>query len=43
MRAWKEKEPPINLEGVPLHVVKIANATEGHYGEMAGGQPWVIP
>ena len=28
--------------GVPLHVVKMANATWGHYGEMAGGQPWVL-
>ena len=24
-----------------LHMVKTANATWGHYGEMAGGQPWV--
>ena len=35
-------EPPIDLDGVPLHMVKTANATYGHYGEMAGGQPWVI-
>lgn len=34
-------EPPIDLDGVPLHVVKKANATHGHYGEMSGGQPWV--
>ena len=34
-------EPPVDLEGVPLHIVKTANATNGHYGEMAGGQPWV--
>jgi len=35
-------EPPADLDGVPLHMVKTANATYGHYGEMAGGQPWVI-
>jgi len=35
-------EPPPDLSGVPLHIVKTANATLGHYGEMAGGQPWVI-
>jgi len=35
-------EAPVNLTGVPLHIVKTANATEGHYGEMSGGQPWVI-
>ena len=35
-------EPPLNLTDVPLHVVKKCNATEGHYGEMSGGQPWVI-
>ena len=34
--------PPPNLDGVPLHIVKTANATGGHYGEMAGGQPWVV-
>lgn len=34
-------EPPINLEGVPLHMIKTSNATYGHYGEMSGGQPWV--
>jgi len=34
-------EPPIDLDGVPLHVVKRANATTAHYGEMAGAQPWV--
>ena len=43
---WGDKEfglePPANLDGVPLHMVKTANATYGHYGEMAGGQPWVI-
>jgi len=35
-------EAPVDLDGVPLHVVKKSNATEGHYGEMSGGQPWVI-
>jgi hypothetical protein len=35
-------EPPVNLTGVPLHMVKRSNATFGHYGEMAGGQPWVL-
>lgn len=34
-------EPPIDVTGVPLHMVKTSNATWGHYGEMAGGQPWV--
>ena len=34
-------EPPVNVTGVPLHMVKTSNATWGHYGEMAGGQPWV--
>lgn len=34
-------EQPINLTGIPLHMVKTSNATYGHYGEMAGGQPWV--
>ena len=32
----------MNLTDVPLHIVKIANATYAHYGEMAGGQPWVV-
>jgi hypothetical protein len=35
-------EAPPNLTNVPLHMVKTANATWGHYGEMAGGQPWVF-
>ena len=35
-------EPPPDLTGVPLHMVKRSNATFGHYGEMAGGQPWVF-
>ena len=35
-------EPPVNLGGVPLHVVKTCNATHAHYGEIAGGQPWVL-
>jgi len=34
-------EPPLALKDVTLHMVKKANATIGHYGEMAGGQPWV--
>ena len=44
---WSDKHeayglaPTLDLTGVPLHVVKTANATWGHYGEMAGGQPWV--
>ena len=35
-------EPPPDLTGFPLHVAKTANATNGHYGEMSGSQPWVI-
>ena len=35
-------EAPLNLTGVPLHMVKTCNATFEHYGEMAGGQPWVL-
>ncbi len=35
-------EPPPDLTGVPLHMVKTCNATWAHYGEMAGGQPWVF-
>jgi len=35
-------EPEPNLTGVPLYMVKTSNATWGHYGEMAGGQPWVF-
>lgn len=42
---WGKEEDglvaPPNLGGLSLHVVKTANATHGHYGEMAGGQPWV--
>lgn len=34
-------ESPINVTGLSLHMVKTSNATYGHYGEMAGGQPWV--
>ena len=34
-------EPPPNLTGVPLHMITRNNASIGHYGEMAGGQPWV--
>ena len=35
-------ESPINVTGMPLHIIKRSNATYGHYGEMAGGQPWVL-
>ena len=35
-------EAPVNLTGIPLHMVKTSNATYAHYGEMAGGQPWVF-
>jgi len=35
-------EAPINVTGLTLHMVKTSNATWGHYGEMAGGQPWVF-
>ena len=35
-------EAPPDLQDVPLHMVKVSNATYGHYGEMAGGQPWVL-
>ena len=38
---WGLELPP-DLTGFPLHVVKTANATNGHYGEMSGSQPWVI-
>jgi len=34
-------EPPLDVDGLTLHMVKTSNATYGHYGEMAGGQPWV--
>jgi len=34
-------EAPQDLTGIPLYLVKTCNATRGHYGEMAGGQPWV--
>lgn len=35
-------EAALNLTDVPLHMVKMANASRGHYGEMAGGQPFVF-
>ena len=35
-------EPPVDVDGVPIHIVKTANASTPHYGEMAGGQPWVL-
>lgn len=34
-------EPPFSLEGVPIFMLKTANASIGHYGEMAGGQPFI--
>ena len=34
---------PINTSKVPLFILKIANATNAHYGEMAGGQPFCVP
>lgn len=42
---WGDEEfgltPPPNVTGHPLFMLKRANATWAHYGEMAGGQPWV--
>jgi len=35
-------EAPLDLDGMTIHVVKYSNATDGHYGEMSGGQPWVM-
>jgi len=35
-------EPPFNLTGLTLQLIKRSNATYGHYGEMAGGQPWQL-
>jgi hypothetical protein len=35
-------EPPADVRDVPLHIIKRANATYAHHGEMAGGQPWVL-
>eukprot|EP00756_Hemistasia_phaeocysticola_P032008 Hpha_TRINITY_DN16387_c2_g1::TRINITY_DN16387_c2_g1_i3::g.62124::m.62124 len=35
-------EAPVDITGLTLHVIKRCNATDGHYGEMAGGQPWVF-
>ena len=35
-------EPPVDLTGVPLHIVKKTNATYGHYGEMSGTRTWAI-
>lgn len=34
-------EAPMDLTDVPLFMLKKANATWPHYGEMAGGQPFV--
>jgi len=36
-------EAPVDLEDVPLHVVKRANATTYHYGEMSGTRTWGFP
>ena len=33
-------ESPIDVTGVPLFMIKTAKADIGHYGEMAGGQPF---
>jgi len=35
-------EPPVDIDGLTLHLKKRCNATDGHYGEMAGGQPWIL-
>jgi len=35
-------EPPPDLTGVPLHVVKRANATHAHHGEMAHGEIYYV-
>lgn len=34
--------PPLNVTGMPLFMLKTVNASRGHYGEMAGGQPFVL-
>jgi len=34
-------EPPLDIKGVPIFILKTANATNGHYGEMSGGQPFI--
>ena len=34
--------PPVNTSGVPLFILKTANASRAHYGEMAGGQPFCL-
>ena len=31
----------MDIEGVPIFILKTANADNGHYGEMAGGQPFI--
>ena len=35
-------EPPPDLDGLTLHLVKRANATYGHHGEMAHAQMYMI-
>lgn len=34
--------PPVNTTNVPLFILKTANASNAHYGEMAGGQPFCV-
>lgn len=33
-------EAPVDLQDVPVHIVKECNATLGHYGEMSGTRTW---
>ena len=35
-------ERPVDVDGVPIHIVKTANASTPHYGEMAGGHRGVV-
>ena len=35
-------EPPPDLTGVTLRVVKKTNATHGHHGEMAHGEIYYV-
>ena len=34
-------EPLVNTAGLPIFMLKTADASIGHYGEMSGGQPFV--
>eukprot|EP00931_Biecheleriopsis_adriatica_P115974 TRINITY_DN91702_c0_g1_i1.p1 TRINITY_DN91702_c0_g1~~TRINITY_DN91702_c0_g1_i1.p1 ORF type:complete len:642 (-),score=85.73 TRINITY_DN91702_c0_g1_i1:25-1950(-) len=36
-------EEPLDVDGMPLHIVKTTNATSGHYGEMSGTRTWGMP